>query len=67
MREMTEIRNLQEKNLLFRGFCEIRGLKEGDYYSAVDYLDFCDSLTWGKAFEIIRKYDPDFKMDGCNL
>ena len=58
MREMTEIRNLQEKNPLFREFCGINGLKEGDYYSAVDYIDFCDSLTLEKAIEITRKYAP---------
>ena len=67
MREMTKIRNLQEKTPLFREFCEINGLKEGDYYSAVEYLDFCDSLTWGKAVEIIRKYDTDYYMDGYFL
>lgn len=42
MRAMTEIKNLQEKNPLFREFCKINGLKDGDYYSAVDYIEYCD-------------------------
>ena len=31
MRELTEIRNLQEKSPLFREFCGSNGLKEGEY------------------------------------
>ena len=38
MLTMTEIKNLQEKNPLFREFCKINGLKDGDYYSSLDYL-----------------------------
>ena len=67
MRAMTEISNLKEKNPLFREFCKIHGLKEGDYYSAVDYLEYCDGLTLEQSITITRKYEPDFKMDGCNL
>lgn len=67
MQEMTKIRNLQEKNPLFREFCKIHNLKDGDLYSAVDYIEYCDGLTMCQSIEIVRKYLPDFKMEGCNL
>lgn len=67
MRAMTEIKNLQEKTPLFREFCKINGLKDGDYYSALDYLEYCDDLTFAQTIEITRKYEPDFKRDDCNL
>lgn len=67
MRAITEIKNLQEKTPLFREYCKINGLKDGDYYSAIDYIDYCDDLTWAQAIETMRKYEPDFKLDDCNL
>ena len=51
MREKTKICNLQEKNPLFREFCKIHGLKDGDYYSGIDYIDFCNGLTRSGIFE----------------
>lgn len=67
MKSLTEIKNLQEKNPLFLEFCKIHGLKEGDYYSEVEYLEYCDGLTLDQSIEIVRKYESDFNMDGCNL
>ena len=67
MRELTEIKNLREKCGLFREFCKINGLKNGDCYSAIDYIDFCDDLSWEQTIEITRKYEPDFKFEDCNL
>ena len=67
MRAMTEIKNLKDKCGLFREFCKINGLKDGDYYSAVDYIEYCDGLTLDQSIKIVRKYLPDFKMEGCNL
>lgn len=61
MREMTEIKNLQEKNPLFREYCKINGLKDGDYYSAIDYLEYCDGLTRSEILKITQKYEPSFK------
>jgi len=61
MREMTEIKNLQEKNPLFREYCKINGLKDGDYYSAVEYLEYCDGLTRFEVLKITQKYEPNFK------
>lgn len=61
MRAMTEISNLKEKNPLFREFCKIHGLKEGDYYSAIDYLEYCDGLTRSEILKITQKYEPSFK------
>ncbi len=67
MRELTEIKNLREKCGLFREFCKINGLKNGDYYSAIDFLEYCDDLSWEQTIEITRKYEPDFKFEDCNL
>ena len=67
MKVMNKICNLQEKNPLFREFCKIHNLKDGDLYSAVDYIEYCDGLTMCQSIEIVRKYLPDFKMEGCNL
>lgn len=67
MRQLTEIKNLREKCGLFREFCKINGLKNGDYYSAIDFLEYCDDLSWEQTIEITRKYEPDFKFEDCNL
>lgn len=67
MKAINEIKNLQEKCGLFREFCKINGLKDGDYYSAVDYLEYCDDLTIAQTIDISRKYEPDFKCNDCNL
>lgn len=61
MRAITEIKNLQEKNPLFREFCKINGLKDGDYYSAIDYIDYCNELTRSEILKITQKYEPSFK------
>lgn len=61
MREKTKICNLQEKNPLFREFCKIHGLKDGDYYSGIDYIDFCDGLSMSEILKITQKYEPNFK------
>lgn len=61
MRAITKIKNLQEKTSLFREFCEINSLKEGDYYSAIDYIDYCDGLTRSEILKITQKYEPSFK------
>lgn len=61
MRAITEIKNLQGKNPLFREFCEIRGLKDGDYYSAIDYIDYCNGLSRLEILKITQKYEPNFK------
>lgn len=62
MRAMSEIKNLKEKCGLFREFCKINGLKDGDYYSAVEYLEYCGGLTLAQTAEIMRKYEPDFNL-----
>lgn len=67
MSEKTLIENLETKNPLFREFCKINGLKNGDYYKAVDYILWCDSLTMKESIEIVRKYIPNFKREDCNL
>lgn len=63
MRAITKIKNLQEKTSLFREFCEINGLKEGDYYSAIDYIDYCNGLSRSDILKITQKYEPNFKSE----
>jgi hypothetical protein len=64
---MIEITGLSECQPLFQEFCKVRGLKDGDFYKAIDYLHWVDGLTLAKQLEIIRKYIPGFKMKNCNL
>ena len=61
MRAITEIKNLQEKTPLFREFCEINGLKDGDYYSVIDYIDYYNELSMSEILKITQKYEPNFK------
>ena len=63
MRAITEIKNLEEKCGLFREFCKINGLKDGDYYSAIDYIDYCNGLTRPEIVKITQKYEPSFKSE----
>lgn len=55
-RERTELKNLKKKCPTFREFCEIKGLKEGDYYYVLDYIEYCDGLTSEQQIEITRKW-----------
>ena len=64
---MIEIMGLSECQPLFQEFCKVKGLRDGDFYRAIDYLLWVDGLTLAKQLEIIRKYIPDFKMKNCNL
>ena len=64
---MTEITGLSKCQPLFQEFCKVKGLRDGDFYRAIDYLLWVDGLTLAKQLEIIRKYIPDFKMKNCNL
>ena len=65
--DLVEINGLSECQPLFQEFCKINGLCDGDFYKAIDYLFWVDTLSIKKQIEIIRKYQPDFKMKGCNL
>lgn len=67
MRQLTKIETLDNKQPLFLEFCKVKGLIVGDYYSAVDYLEYCDNLTIEQQLGIIRKYIPNFMLEGCNL
>lgn len=64
---MTEIKGLSECQPLFQEFCKVHVLKDGDFYKAIDYIFFVDGFTLAEQIAIIRKYKPDFKMNGCNL
>lgn len=61
MRAMTEVKNSEDKCGLFREFCKINGLKDGDYYSAIDYIDYCNGLSRSEILKITQKYEPNFK------
>lgn len=64
---MVEIMGLNECQPLFKEFCKAHGLQDGDFYKAIDYLFWVDGLSLAEQIAIIRKYQPDFKMKGCNL
>ena len=61
MREKTKINNLGKKCGTFREFCEINGLKDGDYYSTIDYIDYYNELSMSEILKITQKYEPNFK------
>ena len=61
MSAMTKLTELEKKCGTFREVCKINGLKEGDYYSAIDYIDYCDGLTRSEILKITQKYEPSFK------
>ena len=65
--DMIEITGLGECQPLFQEFCKVHGLKDGDFYRAVDYLFWVDGFTLAEQIAIIRKYEPNFKMSNCNL
>ena len=64
---MIEIMGLAVAQPLFKEFCKVHGLKDGDFYRAIDYLFWVDGLTLVEQIAIIRKYKPNFKMANCNL
>ncbi len=65
--EMTKIEGLSKCQPLFQEFCKVHGLKNGDFYKAIDYIFWVDGFTLAEQIAIIRKYKPNFKMKGCNL
>ena len=67
MVSQIKIENLESKQPLFQEFCKINNLKDNDYYEPVDYIFWCDTLTRIQQLNIIRKYDPKFKLNNCNL
>lgn len=67
MRYKTKINNIKEKCGLFQEFCEIKGLTEGDDYSPIDYIDFCNELTKEDILKITQKYEPNFKSENLGF
>jgi hypothetical protein len=64
---LTKIQGLQNCQPLFREFCKINGLNDGDLFKATDYMRWVESLNLIQQLEIIRKYKPGFKLRNCNL
>ena len=64
---MIEIMGVSDCQPLFQEFCKVKGLRDGDFYRAIDYIFWADRFTLEEQIAIIRKYKPDFKMDNCNL
>lgn len=64
---LEEIKGLSEKQPLFQEFCKINGLSEGDSFKSTDYINWVDCLSLAAQIQIIRKYQPDFKLKNCNL
>ena len=52
---MTEITGLSECQPIFREFCKVHGLKDGDFYKAIDYIFWVDEFTLAEQIAIIRK------------
>ena len=67
MVSLIKIKNLKSKQPLFQEFCKINNLKNNDYYKPIDYIFWCDTLTLIQQLNIIREYNPKFKIDNCNL
>lgn len=67
MVSQIKIENLESKQPLFQEFCKINNLKNNDYYKPVDYIFWCDTLTLIQQLNIVRKYNPNFKLKTCNL
>lgn len=67
MVSQIKIESLESKQPLFQEFCKINNLKNNDYYKPTDYIFWCDTLTFIQQLNIIRKYDPKFKLNNCNL
>lgn len=66
-RSMAKISGLEHKQPLFKEFCNIRCLNDGDLFAPVEYLSWCGSLTLSQQLEIIRRYDTEFKIKNCNM
>ena len=56
MEDLNEVRHLERRQPLFREFCRIRGLHEGDQYSSSDYISWAESLTYAMHCDIQRRY-----------
>jgi hypothetical protein len=67
MRAMTEIKNLKDKCGLFREFCKINDLKDGDYYSAVDYHYLCPLYLFYKLLRVLFDYRFVFVFDSVYI
>lgn len=61
------ITDLESKQPLFREFCKVKNLKDGDSYKAIEYIMWCDDLTLSQQLQVIRKYHPQFKLKNCSL
>ena len=64
---LEEIKGLESKQPLFREFCKVNNLHDGDYYTPLDYILYADSIPLVKQLEIIRKYEPQFRLPNSNL
>ena len=55
MKEFVEIKNLEKKCGLFQAFCKQKGLKNGDKYSPIDFIEFCDDLSWEESEKLEKE------------
>ena len=54
--EKIQIKNLENKQPYFKEFCEIKGLKNGDYFKSIEFIIFADSLSISERTKIIQKW-----------
>ena len=55
MSEQVQIQNLETKQPIFKEFCEIHDLKNGDFYKPKDFIVFSDNLSYSDIVRILRK------------
>lgn len=53
--EEVQIQNLETAQPIFKAFCEINSLKNGDFYKPIDFINFSDSLSYSDIVRIIKK------------
>lgn len=65
--ELPIITDLEHCQPLFREYCRETGLKDGDRYSPLAFILWCDGMTMIRQMEIVRKYVPGYTRQNCNL
>lgn len=53
--EQVQIQCLENKQPIFKEFCKIHSLKNGDFYKPKDYIAFADKLSFLEISKIIQK------------
>jgi hypothetical protein len=57
--EQVQIQDLETKQPIFKEYCEINCLKNGDFYKPKDFIIFSDSLSYSDIVRIIKKWSDN--------